>query len=120
MDVTPLIRRDLNIIQSYKNGQYVIAGQSYTGALSVTADEVFVMPPCAVDELNPSMLAHLIGKVEIVLCGSSTGGVMPPSASRRAEFRAAGFSIDLMDIGSACRTYNVLVAEGRKVAVILL
>lgn len=120
MDVTPLIRRDLNIIQSYKNGQYVIAGHSYSGALSVTADEVFVMQPCTADDLNPNMIAHLKDRVEIILCGVSTGAVMPLSSERRAEFRAAGFSIDLMDTGSACRTYNVLVAEGRKVAVILL
>jgi len=34
--------------------------------------------------------------------------------------RAMGFGIDVMDTGAACRTYNVLIGEERRVAAALL
>jgi uncharacterized protein len=37
-------------------------------------------------------------------------------AALRAALRAKGIVIEPMDTGAACRTYNVLAAEGRKVA----
>jgi uncharacterized protein len=38
----------------------------------------------------------------------------------RASLRAKGIVIEPMDTGAACRTYNVLAAEGRKVAAALV
>ena len=38
----------------------------------------------------------------------------------RNALRDAGLSVDIMDTGAACRTYNVLMAEGRQVACALL
>ncbi|HNB26213.1 MAG TPA: Mth938-like domain-containing protein, partial [Alphaproteobacteria bacterium] len=38
----------------------------------------------------------------------------------RQDLRAAGVVIEVMDTGAACRTYNVLLAEGRKVAAALI
>jgi uncharacterized protein len=38
----------------------------------------------------------------------------------RQELRAAGVVVAVMDTGAACRTYNVLLAEGRKVAAALI
>jgi uncharacterized protein len=40
--------------------------------------------------------------------------------SLRTELRAAGIALEAMDTGAACRTYNVLVAEERRVAAALL
>jgi uncharacterized protein len=38
----------------------------------------------------------------------------------RSALRAAGIALEPMDTGAACRTYNVLVAEGREVAAALI
>jgi uncharacterized protein len=38
----------------------------------------------------------------------------------RAAVRARGLALEWMDTGAACRTFNVLLAEGRPVAAALL
>jgi uncharacterized protein len=38
----------------------------------------------------------------------------------RAELKAAGLALEVVDTGSACRIYNVLLAEGRRVAAALI
>jgi uncharacterized protein len=57
--------------------------------------------------------------VSILLVGGGRGTVMIPAAIR-AELRAAGLVLDAMDTGAACRTYNVLLGEGRRVAAALI
>jgi uncharacterized protein len=57
--------------------------------------------------------------VEVLLLGTGTRHeFVPPSLRRR--LRDAGIVIDTMDTGAACRTYNVLVAEDRRVAAALI
>jgi uncharacterized protein len=59
---------------------------------------------------------------DVLLVG--TGAVMqrpgPAFACARAELEAAGPGVELMATPSACRTYNVLLAEGRRVAAALM
>ncbi len=44
----------------------------------------------------------------------------PPPPALRAALRAAGVALEAMDTGAACRTFNVLVAEERRVAAALI
>jgi uncharacterized protein len=46
--------------------------------------------------------------------------LQPPPAGLRAALKQAGIALEPMDSGAACRTYNVLMAEGRLVAAALL
>jgi uncharacterized protein len=59
------------------------------------------------------------GDIEILLlgCGARMGTV--PFALRKG-LRASGIVVDAMDTGAACRTYNVLLAEERRVAAALI
>jgi uncharacterized protein len=50
-------------------------------------------------------------------CGERTASV---DGSVRQELRNAGVVIEPMDTGAACRTYNVLMADGRRVAAALI
>jgi uncharacterized protein len=43
-----------------------------------------------------------------------------PAASFRAQFLGAGIGFEVMDTGAACRTFNVLVAEQRRVVALLM
>ena len=60
--------------------------------------------------------------VEIVLLGWGKGGALAPAvlAPLRAKLKAHGVSLDGMDTGAACRTFNLLVGESRRVAALLL
>ena len=56
---------------------------------------------------------------EIVLLGTGNRLRFPPGALLR-PFAPAGIGLEVMDLQAACRTYNILAAEGRKVAAALL
>lgn len=56
---------------------------------------------------------------EIVLLGTGQRLRFPPGALIR-PFAPAGIGLEIMDLQAACRTYNILAAEGRKVAAALL
>lgn len=51
---------------------------------------------------------------DLVLVGLSTADRIPPPNLRR-EFRTRGIALESMELGAACRTFNVLVQEGRPV-----
>ena len=58
-------------------------------------------------------------EVEIILLGTGSRLRFPSGALLR-PFANAGIGLDVMDLQAACRTYNILAAEGRKVAAALL
>ena len=57
--------------------------------------------------------------VEILLLGCGARPAPVPAALVEA-LRAAGVALDVMDTGAACRTYNVLAAEARRVGAALI
>jgi uncharacterized protein len=68
------------------------------------------------DSLAP-VVAH--GGIELLLLGLGRR-ITPVAAGLRAWLKAGGVALDIMDTGAACRTYNVLLAEERRVAAALL
>ena len=56
---------------------------------------------------------------EIILLGTGRRQRFPPGTLMR-PFAPAGIGLEIMDLQAACRTYNILAAEGRKVAAALL
>jgi uncharacterized protein len=69
--------------------------------------------------LMPVSEAGRAGTVELLLVG--TGGRMAQiDRTLRQALRADGVVVEVMDTGAACRTYNVLMAEGRRVAAALI
>ena len=57
--------------------------------------------------------------VEFLVIGCGARAMLVPPALRQ-ELRDAGLRLDAMDTGAACRTYNVLLAEDRRVAAALI
>jgi uncharacterized protein len=118
VDVTPLIRSDFQVIQSYRDGHFKVSDQIYDHPVIVYPTKTEPWDPPGYDKLsadhfNP-ILATDLG-VEIVLLG--TGKTMqPPKRKMIQQLSNDGLSLDTMDTGAACRTFNVLIAEDRKVA----
>jgi len=72
------------------------------------------------DSLNsPELAALLQMQPEILLIGSGTQKMQIPH-SQLARLTSQNMGIEVMDTAAACRTYNVLASENRKVAAILL
>jgi len=73
-----------------------------------------------IERLSADDLAPLYGLgCQIILLGTGRRLRFPPPAVLN-PFAAAGIGIEVMDLQAACRTYNILAAEGRQVAAALL
>ncbi len=119
MDVTPLIRPDQKIIQSYAAGRFKISGLYHDGPVIVTPFTVREWTGADIGNLDPGVFTAFRNETDVLLIGSGkTGALLLPQ--KRADFKAAGFSVEIMDTGAACRTFNVLTAEGRRVAAALM
>lgn len=118
MDITPLVPEGQKIIQRYGAGNFVINGENFSYPIIVLADEVVKWSGEAdIDFKNAlDMLLARKEKIEVVLfgLGEQVQSLLPQHLKN--ELKAAGIATDIMNTGAACRTYNVLLAEGRNVA----
>ena len=124
MDVTPLIPQGRQIIDGYGEGGFRISGQRIEGSIIVFPDKVVAWPIAVIGEMNEGNLeavsaAGRAGRVDLLLVGTGQRMTQIDRALRQA-LRAAGVVVEAMDTGAACRTYNVLMAEGRRVAAALI
>jgi uncharacterized protein len=110
-----------NFIRSYAPGQLLVNDELITGHVILNQDEV-------IDGWSPGPLATLtiddFGAAmeldpEILLFG--TGQTQRfPSAALTAAIMQRGVGFEVMDTAAACRTFNLLVAEYRRVVAALL
>ena len=118
MDVTPLIAKDRQVIESYGASGFRVSGNSYDGAILVLPHATQPWPVRTIADISAESLAPVIeAGIQILGCGHRMQ-LVPPAL--RQELRAHGVVTDAMDTGAACRTYNVLLAEDRRVAAALL
>jgi uncharacterized protein len=110
-----------NLIRSYGRGEIKVNDQVYRGPLIVAPSLVSAGPSVTgAEELLPAHAAPLIALApEIVLLGTGARQVFP-SVEFGAAFLQAGVGFEVMDTGAACRTFNVLIAEERRVVALLL
>jgi uncharacterized protein len=122
MDVTPLIPQGQQIIQSYNANGFKVSGVVHSGAIIVLpeATEIWTAENFSGLSLeNFSTLIERSREIDVVLLG--TGAKMEFFApSLKKALKGKGLMVEAMDSGAACRTYNVLMAEGRRVAAALL
>ena len=124
MDLTPLIPQGRQIVESYGDGKFRVSGTLFQSSILVFPDRTLDWPVADIRSLSLENLAPVItagenGSVNLLLIGCGPRMTMIPAALR-ASLRAKGIVIEPMDTGAACRTYNVLAAEGRKVAAALV
>ena len=120
MDVTPLVPKDRQVIESYSADGFRVSGIVHHGAILVLPQATYAWPVAALTEIALANLAPVVSAgAEILLLGCGRRIAQVP-LSLRSDLRAHGIVIDAMDTGAACRTYNVLLAEDRRVAAALL
>ncbi|HSR72758.1 MAG TPA: Mth938-like domain-containing protein [Kiloniellales bacterium] len=122
MDITPAVPADRQIVEGYGGGGFRISGVRYEGSVLVLPDRTLDWPVAAMADLTLESLAPLIeaaSEIEILLlgCGQHTAP-LPPEMHRALSAREV--AVEPMDTGAACRTFDVLAAEGRQVAAALI
>ena len=110
----------VNAITGYGEGYVMVNGARRDSSVVVLADRIEQWSAAAFDTLTPEDFSFLqnLG-AEIVLLGTGARQRFPHPRLTAALSRA-GIGLEVMDLQAACRTYNILVAEERKVAAALL
>ncbi len=122
MDVTPLIPAGRQVIEDYGAAGFRVSGVPFAGAVLVLPERSQAWEVAAFAELSTESFGPVVAaspRPELLLLGSGPKMQLLPSRIRQAV-RASGVVIEVMDTGAACRTYNVLLSEGRRVAAALL
>ena len=110
-----------NLIRTYAAGQIIVNQDSYTRSLVVLPGQIIAdWPPQTFEELAVAHVAALVPlRPELVILGTGRRQRFP-RAALLAPLMEAGIGWEIMDTGAACRTYNILMGEGRNVAAALL
>ncbi|MQX35260.1 Mth938-like domain-containing protein [Roseospira navarrensis] len=118
MDITPLVPGHRQLVQAYGDGAFRISGVQHTGSVLVFPDVVYPWS----GEISAEGLADVLAAaddVEVLILGCGPSMTLVPSNLRRT-LKDHGIVPEPMDTGAGCRTYNVLLAEDRRVAAALV
>jgi uncharacterized protein len=113
-------RPGVNLIRAYSASELRIGERIVVGSCIVTADTLITNWQAeAPDELGVDELEPLLAlSPQIVLLGRAAGAIAAPP-SVRALLASQGIALEVMELGAACRTFNILVQEERRVAAAL-
>lgn len=108
-------------IEAYGNGGFRFADMSHRGSILCLPSGIYGWEPTdtglSVDDFD-RVLAEA-DAIEILLVGTGMS-LVPLSTVVRARLKGCGIASDPMSTGAAVRTYNVLLAEERAVAAVLI
>jgi len=112
---------DLQLIHAYGEGGFRVTGTRYEG-------DVLVLPRLTqswrcpeLDGLRFAAIGDLLGSTPPPLLLLGTGGAPQTQYPDFAtDLKARGISLEVMSTPAACRTWNVLMSEGRNAAALLV
>lgn len=107
-------------ITAYGQGFVTVNAQTYHNSLIVGHDRLQAeWQVQSIDELNSDHLLALVGTGDVILLGTGTRQKFPQRSILR-PLLVKRIGVEIMDTSAACRTYNVLLAEGRAVVAALI
>lgn len=115
--------RDAPSIDAFGEGGFRLDGERHEGSLLIVGDVAQAWPVTVLADLSIEALKPVFdagrADVEFLLLGVGARNALPPRAIREALL-LAGMGLEFMDTPAASRLYNVLTAEGRRLAVALI
>lgn len=115
MRLTEISYTEAQPVEGYGPGFFRIGGQVLRGACIITPWDAGGWGGLQ----DAAALLALAGRVDVIFLGMG-GDVAHPPAELRRQIEAADIGLEVMSSPAACRTYNVLLSEGRRVALALL
>jgi uncharacterized protein len=112
---------NLNLFTAYGESHVAVNGRRIGSSVIVLPERIVEdWGATSFEALTSAHLAALVGlECEVVLLGTGRRLRFPRPELMRPLARA-GVGIEVMDFRAACRTYNILASEGRRVAAALL
>ncbi len=115
MRLNEVVYTDAVPVEGYGPGFFRLGGKVYEGAIAVLPNGI--APWGGYDDT--ATLIQAAADLDVVFVGTGAEIAHLPAAFREA-FEEAGIGVESMASPAACRTYNVLLSEGRRVALALL
>jgi uncharacterized protein len=110
-------------IETYGAGGFRVSGHRIEGPILILSGVVSPWPVGPLDALRPEDFSDILSAgliaVEFVLLGTGVFTAIAPKPVREA-LKQAGMGLEMMNTPEACRLYNVLSTDGRRVAAALL
>ena len=122
MDITPNVPSNRILVDSYGPGRFQVARQEYNQSLLLLPESVTPWGLTDISELTIESLEHFVGlddPIEVLIIGCGDRMAMISSSIKNA-MREKGISLDQMSTGAACRTFNILMSEGRRAGAALI
>lgn len=122
MDITPQLSDAVQVIQTYGDGGFTISEKKVKGSVLVFPDkaeawEIDSIESLTIESLQAVMKAEPAVEILLIGTGDAQHFISP---TLKDALRVGGMAVDSMDTGAACRTYNILVSEDRRVAAALI
>ena len=109
-----------NLFSGYGSGYVAINGTRYEHSLVVLPDRLADWEPARFEDLTEPMFAELAAlPLEILIVGTGAKLRFPSPALTRSLYEAR-IGVEVMDTQAACRTYNILLSEDRRVGAAIL
>jgi len=108
-------------IRAYEKGKLIINQQAYHNSL-------IIMPEQLIPDWRPQTVEDLIAvdfdelitlKPSMIILGTGEKQIFPSPTLYAAAINA-GIGVEIMNTPAACRTYNILMSEGRSIAAALM
>ncbi len=111
-----------HLIDAYGAGGFRFADMSHRGSILALPSGIKAWEAAGAAALTPEDFASVLAESEAIeLLHIGTGrDITAMGEPVRARLREAGMRVDVMQTGAAARTYNILLAENRRVAAALI
>ncbi|SMF76940.1 Uncharacterized conserved protein, contains Mth938-like domain [Tistlia consotensis] len=120
MDITPRLPEGRQVVERYGAGRFRISGRAHEGSVLVTPEATLAWPVTTFAEITlESLEPLLLAGLDVLLLGCGPKLLLPPKPLKQAV-RERGAVLEPMDTGAAARTFNVLMAEERRVGAALI
>ena len=112
---------DTKLFTAHDKDHVMVNGERYERSIVVQADAVRAdWEVAGFDQLSEAHFAYFLElRPDVLLLGTGVRQRFPHPRLYRA-LTEAGIALECMDTPAACRTYNILVAEDRKVVAAIL
>ena len=109
---------NLQVINGYGENSFRISGEMHSGAIILSPRQAQAWyPPENINDLTIEHILPHLGETLPPLFILGVGEVLTaPMTDLAASLKAVGIALELMSTAAACRTWNVLMSEGRNAA----
>ncbi|WP_168463927.1 Mth938-like domain-containing protein [Wolbachia endosymbiont of Ctenocephalides felis wCfeT] len=112
MNITPSILENKNLINSYKEGKFLVNDKEYCSCIIVFPEKVIELKKVDIDN-QKHFESFLTKEVEILLIGTGKTRNTPNPSVKAYLMERKGLNFEFMTTDAACRTHNVLILEDR-------